>query len=248
MVDYKKIKKRAKEAQDISQIFEKYKIVHTIMKFYDKDDKDDDIDIVVTRKTFKKAIKIIKSLGFKDHRKLKRGHIAHLREPLKIQFTPNKNKEYIIHLHKTFSWNGVKYLNPKKVHKRHIKNKYGLLVPSKEDQFAIIVAHSIFENNCVYPLELDLFNQLKKEKLNKRIIYQTAREYNWEHCLSFFEKNKTTDLFKFKKVFMQGSLKLLKDMFSLHWRYIPREFISYFIVSYFWCYRLSLRKGEKVEE
>jgi len=232
---------RKKEAKNISNLFKKNDVIFTIIKYYPYDYSDDDIDFVVNKKQFKKTIELLKKEGYKDDRKLKKGHIAHLREPLKIAFK-SKKKEFKIHLHKTFSWNGVEYLNPKEVHKRHILNKDGLYTPSYEDQYLIIIAHSMFENNYVKKIELDYFNKLQRKKLDSNYIKKMAKEYNWEHAIPFFIKNKTRNLFKFRDILKISYKKLLKDFISFKWRYIIREAISYTIIAYFWCYRSEIKK------
>lgn len=238
---------KVEEAQALTKLLEDNDVTYTVMKFWEGDYKDDDVDIVVARRDFVRVQRLLKKFGYSDWRKLKRGHIAHLREPLKIQFAPPEDKTYIAHLHQTFSWNGVEYLDPFDVHKRHVRNKYGFWVPSQEDVYLIIIAHSLFENNTVKKIEFKEFTELQKLELDHDYIQMIATRYNWEHVIPFFLAQKTTKLWKFRKVQLMGFKKLAKDIIGFRWKYIHREVISYFIISYFWCYLISIRKGHPIE-
>ena len=236
--------RRLAEARAFADKLVESDIEYTIMKCYPNDD-DDDIDFVVTKSTFKKAADLVKSMGYRDHRKWKRGHIAHFREPLKIQFTPppDSDLEFTIHLHQTFSWNGVEYLCPHTLHARHLSVN-GLYFPTIEDAYTIIAAHSIFENNYVKSVEKDVAESLESlGTLDWARIDEMADRYNWRRALEFFKRNKAVALYRIRDIFRLCMSKLGRDIFRFRWRYLPRELISYFVIAYGWCYYLAWRRG-----
>ena len=201
-------KEKIEEYKILKEYFLKEAIPTIPIKLYTHDE---DIDIVtVNRNQYKKAKKILKKLGFKDLK-----NISRFREPLKRQFI-SKDYKYIVHLHSTISWNGLKYLNPKIVWKRRIR-KYDIPIPSPEDELLIIAAHSIFENKTIISDEKKYLKYLAEHNLDWKYIRNSAKKYNWESALNYFltEINSKSKLFKINKLLLVSFDKLFRDLLKL---------------------------------
>lgn len=108
---------------------------------------DDDIDYVVVDKgKWKLCRKLLTQNGYKEGK-------INLREPGKIFLSlRNGEKAPKIHLHKSISWNGVKYLYSEVVWDRRRQimiRERKIPVPSYEDEILIHALHSVFENKSI---------------------------------------------------------------------------------------------------
>jgi thymidylate kinase len=240
MTNYKMLysEEKIKEYKILKKYFLESNIPTLPIKLYTHDE---DIDIVtINRAQYKKAKKLLIKLGFKDLK-----NISRFREPLKRQFI-SEDYKYIVHLHSTISWNGLKYLDPNLVWKRRIR-KYDLPIPSPEDELLIIAAHSIFENKTIIPDERKYLKYLAKHPLDWNYIKNSARKYNWESALKYFltETKNKDKLFKINKLLLVSFDKLFRDLLKLKLIQIPWQLFSYTFLDYVWCYRNAKKKINK---
>jgi len=197
---------------------------------------DNDLDFV-SFDGFDKARKALENQGFSMAESR-----SYLREPLK-RFFEKPGNTCSVHLHKAFSWNGIKYLDTAKVwNKKAIKNigNTAFFVPGPSHDYMITAAHAIFENKCIYLS--DFINLL-----------HLAGKLNWEHALLSFKSQvqslnteQTSFPFMLNATFSSSFKKLIMDLAKLRLSQLPRQAFSYSIVDYL-LYKRALRKKNALE-
>lgn len=149
---------------------------------------DDDLDIVIVdNDRLSDCREILLRNGY---RYLKSR--SSLREPKKRFFLPKggDKKGLRIHLHFAVSWNGVDYLDIKRVWERRRSIKVGdyeMPIPSTEDEILIMAAHSVHENRYILLGEMLQLKLLTKDKdIDWDYIMTSAKEHNWLAGLYLF--------------------------------------------------------------
>ena len=162
---------------------------------------DNDIDFVAIE-SFSACKKSLLENGFEmiENR-------SYLREPMKRFFSDGSKT--LSHLHKAFSWNGIKYLDSEIVWKNRISKKIGstkIWIPSPTDSFLIIAAHSMFENKCIYLSDfLELVILADSKKVDLKRARQDAKRFNWPKAFdSFTQQVNAINKALFGKAFFLG--------------------------------------------
>ncbi|MBU1203600.1 MAG: nucleotidyltransferase family protein, partial [Nanoarchaeota archaeon] len=221
-------KEKIEKIKEITNLFLEDNVVSFPIKIYNQDERVLDL-VLVNEKDWKKAIRILTQRGYK-----KEFNLGELRENLKKHYS---KEGFSIHLHKTISWNGVKFLDPKKVWERKVSIN-GFHYPCPEDEASIIIAHSFFENRFIDPYDFFRYFQIKNN-LNFKQIEKNAKEFNWNKAYYIFKSkiSKKEYNLAFKELTNASFSKLLKDLTKLRLKYILREIIDYFFVDIIWCHR-----------
>jgi hypothetical protein len=149
---------------------------------------DDDLDVVT-----------VDNDRIADYRKilLRNGYYylksrSSLREPKKRFYLPRGGHKsgLRIHLHFAISWNGVDYLDIKRVWERRRSMKIGdyeIPVPSIEDEILIMAAHAVHENRYILLGEMLQLKLLTTGKdVDWSYILESAKKYNWLAGLYLF--------------------------------------------------------------
>jgi len=245
---------------------------------------DDDIDIVMAdRRRAREYAATLKEIGYKfmPDRSI-------LREPGK-RFYVKKNSDHTIelpkiHLHFDITWNGIKFLDAKKVFKRSKSvsiSGVDLQVPSDEDELLIMAAHAIYENSYITTGELLHAKEIfaNNREIDIEYMLKASNDHNWDlglRCYFSYAElyhryftgiGLLNDLFREKLyipyigeiISARESLPYLIPLFSLLGVYsrkvsedvrslnlleIPREVLSFGLVTWL----LRFRKGTKFKK
>ena len=148
-----------------------------------------DIDVLIQdKRDLDKVYKILLDSDFKEIKEV---------QPFKFRFV----KDFQVDLYQKISWGGMSFLD--KIKKRTIKFKgESFPVPSKEDEFLIVLAHLFFTMKKIdkFWIEylIDLLKDLDKDKLIER-----TKKFGWEDAVKFFLENrkvKKSNIFLIKKL------------------------------------------------
>ena len=236
---------------------------------------DSNIDIVAVKaKAIEQYRNQIKHLGFVRQRNL-----ADIREPDKEMYYHLERGRFDrtfpkLHLHRSISWNGVVYINPKQVWQRHqliMVKGVAIPVPSPEDELLIMAAHAMFENKYISLHELIYLNWLTTQALDWSYIIQTARKGFWDDALRYFlniayslgdilEMNILIKIplsdsaqlppFSFplimplSQTFKSAMIKLWGDVRHGRLTEFPRQIFTYLLVDCFWMYRKAWQRNK----
>ncbi len=181
--------KMSEAACDLLALFEKHGIrLLPIKTFLQYPYVDDDLDIVVVdNERLDECRKILLKNGY---RYLKSR--SSLREPKKRFYFPKgeSNAGLRIHIHFAVSWNGVDYLDIKKVYERRRPWRVGgyeIPIPSLEDEILIMAAHAVHENRYILLGEMLQFRELTSgSEVDWDYIVSSARKYHWLAGLFLF--------------------------------------------------------------
>jgi len=149
---------------------------------------DDDLDIILVEND--NVAKCRDLLEKNEYRYLKSR--SSLREPKKRFYFAKgvDNSGLRIHLHWAVSWNGVDYLDIKKVFERRRQIRVGghnIPIPSVEDEILIMAAHAVHENRYILLGEMIQLGKLTRHgNIDWDYIIATARDYNWSAGLYLF--------------------------------------------------------------
>lgn len=247
-----KIKERYEE---VTSIFEKNGLRSFAMKtFRSYPYLDDDIDMVlVDNNRRNEYIALLERAGYKF-----RFNISMLREPGKAFFVKADNNgnltRPVIHVHYAVSWNGITCLDAEEVYRRLRKaNVMGMTVklPSYEDEFLIMAAHSIYENTYLTMGELLHIKNIKEESKRLDVDYMIgmARKYNWQNSLKEYMGytelcyNRIMDgeippfFIPSRSLLKSYAAKVAGDVLSMNIRALPRELLTFCLV--IWLYRFK---------
>lgn len=216
-------------------LFALNKINSLPMKLYSDDD---DVDIVIiNRNQYEKAIKVLLSKNW-----YKKNNRSKLRERDK-DFFHHRDSEYVIHLHKAFSWNTVTYLDSQTLWERkRVINE--IPIPSIEDELLIIAAHSLFENQYVKTEEVLYGRKLLESKYDLNYMKNHAKSFHWENGLNIIIKklkNNISSLSIYELLEIKIN-KLKQDFGNISFRLFIIEIINYFCIDWIWNYRIMLLK------
>jgi hypothetical protein len=149
---------------------------------------DDDLDIVIVdNDRLSECREILLRNGY--HYLKSR---SSLREPKKRFYLPRGGDKngLRIHLHFAVSWNGVDYLDIKRVWERRKSIKagdYEIPIPSTEDEILIMAAHAVHENRYILLGEMLQLKLLTRDKIiDWDYITTSAKEHNWLAGLYLF--------------------------------------------------------------
>jgi hypothetical protein len=159
---------------EIAQLFSRKNIEYAVIKtrriyeFYDWD-----IDVLVRKEDWSKALRVLQGHGFK------RAHmLSHPLASLEAdKLLMEKRGGFPIHLHRRVSWHGVEYLSSDLVLSSSLEVE-GVYYPSKAIDALIYCAHSIFEN---YELTLgEVYHFMKTADSSVHdFILSLANENGW---------------------------------------------------------------------
>lgn len=114
---------------------------------------------------------------------------AAVREPGKWFYRPRHTKslpgiQTHVHFHNAISWNGVPYLDAKKVYERVRSIRVlgqSVPAPSIEDELLTLAAHAVFENHCVAAWEAAQITRLiaRYGEPDWEYVIETAVHHHW---------------------------------------------------------------------
>lgn len=202
---------------------------------------DEDIDLVLINPLQRpEAVALLQQNGYVLH-----NNLSKIRETDK-DFYQKTGEPFVIHLHRAISWNTVPYLNTSTVFSRSAATQsYPRISP--EDEFLIIVAHSIFENKYITPIEWKRYRDLERQSLDWEYINASVRRYHWHKALSVFltKARQQSRRFSLSELNSATWHKFLLDVVTFRWRHVPRMLVTYSFVDNVWCYRTMRRKWQK---
>lgn len=195
---------------------------------------DDDLDIVLVDN--ERIAECREMLSRNGYHYLKSR--SSLREPKKRFYLPRggDKKGVRIHLHFAVSWNGVDYLDIKRVWQRRKSIKvqgYKIPIPSTEDEILIMAAHAVHENRYILLGEMLQLKFLVGEKdIDWNYIMKSAEENNWLAGLYLFLalSNKISTKISCTEVVPEWFLNEL-SVYSKTLRFIKNSLVSHNVFS-----------------
>lgn len=220
-------------AKKILQLFYVNNINAMFMKLYSNDD---DLDTVIIEKDqYLKAVALLKSNQW--HLK---NNKSKLRERDK-DFFHHKDSPYVVHLHQSFSWNTVAYLNSRLLWERK-KVIEGLAIPSTEDELLIVGAHSIFENQCIKAEEIKYGRILLENNIDYKYMQEHAETFHWKKGLDMIldKLRENEPSLSILDLITAKAEKLGKDIKSGLTIECATEAFNYLFIDWIWNYRIML--------
>ena len=231
-------KNKRKIVLGIVKLMNENNIICLPIKIHEKQEYHVDL-VVIKNKDLKKAESVLLNQGY-----VKPFCTAIFWEIKKKFF---KKGKIMIHLHKAISWNGVDYLNKENVWRRRINLK-GIPYTSKEDEYLILIAHSLFENKLITKDDFERLESLKSKNLNFNIINSLAKKNNWYHGLRYFINHWPDNPyvpFKYFGLFGVTFKKFIMDLRKLRPISSLWQLFSYTVIDYVICYRLAKKRYRK---
>ena len=223
----KKFYSKFDQARVLARLFESYSLSVMVMKIYSDDN---DIDVVlINPNQYSLAINLLVSNNWN-----KKNNLSKLRERDK-DFFYHPDYPNLVHLHQHFSWNTVVYLDAGLIWKRKRQRKE-VFLPSHEDELLIIAAHSLFENQCVIPEELNYGKDLLSKAPDLSYMQNHAAKFNWESGVTMIadKLNKSNPNISFFELAWVRAKKVLKDLVQGKFSSITNELVAYMLVDLVW--------------
>ncbi len=217
----------------LSEYFEKSKITYTLLKQYKLVKRiGSDLDILVEDKKFNEVIKYLINNNWVIQ-------FSEKHEKFKIRLLKVIDGKIVaLHIHRRISWNGIEYLDFKEILKRRVKYQR-IYHPSKEDEFMIIMAHALFENNKIPLIDLLILKDLLTQKLDYNYIKMQTKRFGWYPAFMSFQKIMKQQLtrqyttnpnieFSILELYKNRIYKMLHDL-RFNTNNVLDEFFTFFI-------------------